>query len=104
MVKTCGTALERQVREAVRINLRGTALNKKVMYNRCKLTRMVLDMEWEDYVKMGGRVDQSEQDLQESSRLKRKTGNTGPRKELDLRQNTTVLGVRVIFVSSSRYH
>ena len=50
VVKKCKSALERQVREAVRIQMRGTVLNKKGMYNRCKLTRMVVDSEWEEQV------------------------------------------------------
>jgi hypothetical protein len=45
VVKRCKTALERQVREAVRIEMRGNVLNKKGMFNRCKLTRMVIDTE-----------------------------------------------------------
>ena len=47
VVKKCKTALERQVREAVRVEMRGNILNKKGMFNRCKLTRMVIDPEWE---------------------------------------------------------
>ena len=50
VVKTCKTSLERQVREAVRIHMRGDVLNKKGMYNRCKLTRLVVDQEWENQV------------------------------------------------------
>ena len=50
VVKKCRTALERQVREAVRIEMRGNILNKKGMFNRCKLTRMVVDSEWEKEV------------------------------------------------------
>jgi hypothetical protein len=50
VVKKCKTALERQVREAVRIEMRGNILNKKGMFNRCKLTRMVVDSEWEKEV------------------------------------------------------
>ena len=45
VVKRCKTALERQVREAVRIERRGNVQNKKGMFNRCKLTRMVVDKE-----------------------------------------------------------
>ena len=45
VVKRCKTALERQVREAVRIEMRGNVLNKKGMFKRCKLTRMVVDTE-----------------------------------------------------------
>ena len=49
-VKRCKTALERQVREEVRIEMRGNVLNKKGMFNRCKLTRMVVDTEWDQKV------------------------------------------------------
>ena len=53
VIKKCKTSLERQVREAVRIQLRGNVLNKKGTYNRCKLTRMGVDEErdkkvWEE--------------------------------------------------------
>ena len=50
VVKGCRSSLERQVREAVRIQMRGTVLNKKGLYNRCKLTRLVVDEEWEEKV------------------------------------------------------
>ena len=47
VVKKCKSSLERQVREAVRIQMRGNVLNKKGVYNRCKLTRLVVDEEWD---------------------------------------------------------
>ena len=50
VVKKCKSSLERQVREAVRILMRGNVLNKKGTYNRCKLTRLVVDEEWESKV------------------------------------------------------
>ena len=50
VVKSCKTSLERQVREAVRISMRGSVLNKKGMYNRCKLTRLVVDRDWDNKV------------------------------------------------------
>ena len=40
-------ALERQAREAVRTQARRSVLNKRVEYNRCHLTRMVVDVAWE---------------------------------------------------------
>ena len=49
-VKKCNSSLERQVREAVRIQMRGNVLNKKGICNRCKLTRLVVDDEWEQKV------------------------------------------------------
>ena len=33
-----------------RIEMRGNVLNKKGMFNRCKLTRMVVDTEWDQKV------------------------------------------------------
>ena len=42
VVKQCKSSLERLVREAVRIDMRGNVLNRKGMYNRCKLTKLVL--------------------------------------------------------------
>ena len=50
VVKQCKSSLERQVREAVRIQMRGNVLNVKGTYNRCKLTRLVVDEEWEQKV------------------------------------------------------
>jgi hypothetical protein len=47
LVKGCRTAPERQVRKAVRIQQRGQVLNKRGEFNRCKLTRMDVDVEWE---------------------------------------------------------
>ena len=48
IVKGCKSALERQVREGIRIQLRGEVLNKRGEFNRCKLTRMTVDTAWED--------------------------------------------------------
>ena len=50
VVKRCKTALSRQVAEAVRIQLRGSVLNVKGVYNRSKLTRLVVDEEWDKKV------------------------------------------------------
>ena len=47
VVKGCKTSLERQVREAVRFQLKRTVLNRKGTYNWCKLTKLVVDEEWE---------------------------------------------------------
>ena len=47
VVKKCRSSLERQVREAVKIDMRGNVLNRKGIYNKCKLTRLVVDLEWE---------------------------------------------------------
>ena len=50
VVKKCKSSLERQVREAVRIQMRRNVLNKQGIYNRCKLTKLVVDEEWEQRV------------------------------------------------------
>ena len=50
VVKSFKSALSRQVAEAVRIQLRGSVLNVKGLYNRSKLTRLVVDEEWDKKV------------------------------------------------------
>ena len=50
VVKQCKSSIERLVREAVSIDMRGNVLNRKRMYNRCKLTRLVVDLDWEKKV------------------------------------------------------
>ena len=44
------TALERQVGEAVRIQPRGNTLNSLCGFNRSKVTRLVIDKEWDTKV------------------------------------------------------
>ena len=48
VVKTFKSALDRQVTEAVRIEMRGSILNRKGEFNRCSLTRLGVDLKWED--------------------------------------------------------
>ena len=89
VVKSCKTSLERQVREAVRIHMRGDVLNKKGMYNRCKLTRLVVDQEWENKVwKDAWTVvepvvedEWMEQAKSSKRRGERSTGSRGKKKE-----------------------
>ena len=50
VVKSFKSALARQVAEAVRIQQRGAVLNIKGVYNRSKLTRLVVDSDWEEKV------------------------------------------------------
>ena len=45
VVKQCKSSIERLVREAVSIDMRGNVLNRKRMYNRCKLTRLIVDLD-----------------------------------------------------------
>ena len=45
--KSC---LDRQIGEAVRIQLRGSVLNSVGVYNRSKLTRLVVDSDWDKKV------------------------------------------------------
>ena len=45
--KSC---LDRQIWEAVRIQMRQNTLNSVGVYNRCKLTRLVVDTEWDKKV------------------------------------------------------
>ena len=44
------TSLERQIAEAVRIDMRKSTLNSTGVYNRCKLTRLVVDSDWDKKV------------------------------------------------------
>ena len=44
------SSLSRQIAEAVRIQLRGGTLNSSGVYNRCKLTRLVVDTDWDKRV------------------------------------------------------
>ena len=48
VVKSFKTSLERQIGEAIRIQSRGNVLNQRGEYNRCNLTRLVLDSKWEE--------------------------------------------------------
>ena len=50
LVKKCKSSLERQLREAVWIQMRRNVLNKMGVYNRYKLTRLILDSELDEKV------------------------------------------------------
>ena len=45
--KSC---LERQVVEAIRIQLRGNTLNSAGVSNRCRLTRLIVGTDWDKKV------------------------------------------------------
>ena len=47
VVKAFKSSLDRQIAEAVRIQRRGSILNRKGEFNRCGLTRLGLDRKWE---------------------------------------------------------
>ena len=48
IVRAFKTSLDRQIAEAIRIHKRGGGiLNRKGEFNRCSLTRLVLDNKWE---------------------------------------------------------
>ena len=90
VVKKCQSSLERQVREAVRIQMRGNVLNKKGMYNRCKLTRLVVDSEWEERMWLESWakrvVNADEECVRESKTNKRKETVRGGKKRIKLDQ------------------
>ena len=50
VVEKYKSSLERQVREAVMIDMCGHVLNKKGIYNRRRLSKLVVDQEWEQKV------------------------------------------------------
>ena len=79
-MKKCKISLERQVRESVSIDKRGNMLNKKEVYNRCRLTKLVVDQEGEQKVWEESRAKRevAEGDGVVVERGKAKTGNKEP--------------------------
>ena len=97
VIKKCKTSLERQVREAVRIQLRGNVLNKKGTYNRCKLTRMVVDEEWDKKVweeawEPRPEREETGETLIAPNKSKRKEEEAGSRKKAKLEEGGKVWG------------
>ena len=80
VVKNFKSTLSRQVAEAVRIQLRGSVLNVKGLYNRSKLTRLVVDEEWDKKVWAEAWVENREideivtEDLKGPIKYKKKRG------------------------------
>ena len=78
VVKSCKSALSRQVSEAVRIQLRGSVLNVNGVYNRSKLTGLVIDEEWDRKVWADAWNDNREidevitEDLKDPTKFKKK--------------------------------
>ena len=76
VVKAFKSALDRQVAEAIRIEMRGNVLNRRGEFNRCSLTRLGVDYKWEDerwkraLERVEGRVDEIEY-LEESEKTRR---------------------------------
>ena len=64
VVKSFRSALDRQIAEAIRIEMRGSILNRRGEYNRCSLTRLGVDREWEDerWKKLWERVEMAVDD------------------------------------------
>ena len=48
LVRSFRSALDRQVAEAIRIEMRGSLLNRRGEFNRCSLTRLGVDQKWEE--------------------------------------------------------
>ena len=48
VVRSFRSALDRQIAEAVRIEMRGSVLNRRGEFNRGSLTRLGVDRQWED--------------------------------------------------------
>ena len=47
VVRSFKSALDRQIAEAIRIEMRGSVLNRRGEFNRCSLTRLGVDQKWE---------------------------------------------------------
>ena len=48
LVRSFKSALDRQIAEAIRIEMRGAVLNRRGEYNRCSVTRLGVDRKWEE--------------------------------------------------------
>ena len=48
LVRSFKSALDRQIAEAIRIEMRGAVLNRRGEYNRCSLTRLGVDWKWKE--------------------------------------------------------
>ena len=98
VVKKCKSSLEKQVRESVRIDVRGNVLNKKGVYKRCRLTKLVVDQEWEQKVceESWAKREVAEGDGVDVERGKAKRGNKEPesRKRVKLDTEEGVAWVR----------
>ena len=94
VVKKCQSSLERQVREAIRIQMRGNVLNKKGRYNRCKLTRLVVDSEWKERMWKGAWAQRvvtiDEECVGENKSSKRKESVRGSKTRIKLDQDEGV--------------
>ena len=114
VVKSYKSCLERQVGEAVCIQLRGNTLNSRAegAYNRCKVTRLVVDTEWDrksfaanfkassksveaDTLEKDGEVGLEEKEVVENQKKgnKRKTENIA-KKVSNKRRKVEDLGIK----------
>ena len=77
VVRSFRSALDRQIAEAVRIEMRGSVLNRRGEFNRCSLTRLGVDRQWEDdrwtksWERVKVEVDDSDFCIVESQDVKR---------------------------------
>jgi hypothetical protein len=62
LVRKYRDSLSRQVGEAVRIQLRGNTLNSKAVFNRSRLTRLVIDRDWELKLQEDRQKEESKRD------------------------------------------
>jgi hypothetical protein len=83
VVKGCHTALDRQVRESVWIQQRGSVLNKRGEFKRCKLIQMDVNVMWEQkcwdqaWAKTGDLEREEEADLTSRAKEKRRRVKEG---------------------------
>ena len=88
VVRSFKSALDRQVAEAIRIEMRGNILNRKGEFNRCSLTRLGVDQKWEDerYAKSLEKVECADDDDETSGLVEsRKTRREGEDHQLSRR-------------------
>ena len=111
VVRSFRSALDRQIGEAIRIEMRGSVLNRRGEFNRCSLTRLGLDREWEDdrwkksWERVENQADDSSVCLVESQDLKRPgDDNKMGSKRLKLEADDKVWGEQVDHCQVQRGH
>ena len=77
VIQTYPDSLSRQIGEAVRIQLRANTLNSMAVFNRSRLTRLVVDREWEEKVRQENKLED-----ERMNRHQRQLGKEGEREML----------------------
>ena len=110
VLRSFRSALDRQIAEAIRIEMRGNILNRKGEFNRCSLTRLGVDHKWEDerWAKSVEMFNSMKEDcintIVESQELKRPGGECSSKgaKKLKLESGDKVWGGKADHLQEQR--